>query len=86
MQVKKPPYYLCSNESFTIFFFTGTYFSENALLPGLVHSNYKEDSLARKYLAALKVKGVKIQIFVLISLVFLRLRQRDIPMACHIHS
>jgi glycosylphosphatidylinositol transamidase len=43
--------------SISVFFFCylGTYFSENALLPGLVHSNFKEDSLARKYLTSLKV-------------------------------
>jgi hypothetical protein len=35
--------------------FLGTYFSENALLPGLVHSNFKEDFLARQYVAAMKV-------------------------------
>ena len=40
---------------FIIISHLGTYFSENALLPGLVHSNFKEDSLARKYLASLKV-------------------------------
>lgn len=36
---------------------SGTYFSENALLPGLVHSNYKEDFIARRYLASLKVEA-----------------------------
>ncbi|XP_032792055.1 LOW QUALITY PROTEIN: glycosylphosphatidylinositol anchor attachment 1 protein [Daphnia magna] len=38
-------------------FNAGTYFSENALLPGLVHSNFKEDFLARQYLAALKAEA-----------------------------
>merc|ERR1712198_524321 len=35
----------------------GTYFSENALLPGLVHSNYKEDFLARRFFTSLKVES-----------------------------
>ena len=40
---------------FLISIYSGTYFSENALLPGLVHSNFKEDFLARQYLVSLKV-------------------------------
>lgn len=39
--------YLC------ICFFTGTYFSENALLPGLVRSDYEEKSVAKRYLKEL---------------------------------
>ncbi|XP_046631275.1 glycosylphosphatidylinositol anchor attachment 1 protein-like [Daphnia pulicaria] len=38
-------------------FNAGTYFSENALLPGLVHSNFKEDFLARQYVAAIKAEA-----------------------------
>ena len=40
---------------YNIYLILGTYFSENALLPGLVHSNFKEDFLARQYVAAMKV-------------------------------
>ena len=53
------PFITAISLKLTTFYFIGcylgTYFSENALLPGLVHSNFKEDSLARKYLASLKV-------------------------------
>ena len=40
---------------FLISIYSGTYFSENALLPGLVHSNFKEDFRARQYLTSLTI-------------------------------
>ena len=53
----------------------GTYFSENALLPGLVHSNYKEDFLVRRYFSALKVtcsKDVLVDLFLCYALDFVQ--------------
>jgi hypothetical protein len=72
----------------------GTYFSENALLPGLVHSNFKEDFLARQYVAAIKVRLSYFKIYYIhfmdfnneIFFVSCRQKLKDTQMECPMHS
>jgi predicted secreted protein len=76
-------------------FMIGTYFSENALLPGLVHSNFKEDFLARQYVAAIKVRLGYFKIYYILhfmdfnnEIFFVSCRQKlkDTQMECPMHS
>ncbi len=72
----------------------GTYFSENALLPGLVHSNFKEDFLARQYVAAIKVSLTYFKIYYInfmdltneIFIFLCRQKLKDTQMECPMHS
>jgi len=64
----------------------GTYFSENALLPGLVHSNYKEDFLARRYFTSLKAEAERYPTGMPHSFISAQLKQLGLDTYTHNYS